>query len=439
MKKISYKIIFACALIVISALFNSCQKIMGYGVLLWNIPEYQLQAGDVVPVYIRSNITQQYVIGTANGKAEIQLWQLSDPVSKGKAKKAAANKYAEYAHSYASVKLDGLPMRAEAVNTAKQVYRLKKGEEIKILYEVKGQAPTTGGKPLEGKWLRVLTSDGTQGCCFSYNLKLFETDASGERVGGNEVVEVENENAGFESMLTLKWYPDSYRTMIDSKKIDPSKINLSHYFQMDSDSKKIYFCMEGINRTWEYKGAIATGANAYQLEGMPVIVTVRRSNFIVVRYTGPSGKPEDFNLVTITEDLNEIISKENTRREKEFEQVYLFGPSFKSDSYGNLIFAANHEFTWNNKNLLVSSGIITSSTGNKGTASIKYFLTKSLQTSYDGVITFKFDGLNKEINFLYKMDSKGLRLEDATGAVMDEGTIRERGLSPLVLFFNKVE
>ena len=437
------KSIFKFGLIVLGVVsfltFTSCQKIKGYGIVLWNNPEYGLQDGDVVPVYIRSNITQQYVIGTASGKAEIPLWQLTEPVSKSKAKKAANTKYNSYRHQYATVVMNGLPMRAEPVNTAKQVYRLKKDEEIKVLYEVKGQAPMTGGKPLEGKWLRVLTKDGTQGCCFSYNLRLFETDKDGNRLGQVEEAVTSNESSALNDILARRWYPDSYKSMIDSGRIDPSKMNLSYFMQLDPDTNKLYFCMDGVNRSWEYHGSTESGANAYKLNDIPMIVTVRRDNFIVVRYTGPSGKPEDFNLVTIAEDINELIANENQRREKEYEQIFMFGPNFKSTSYGNLILSANHSFVWNNKNLLASSGIISSTTSNKGTASIKYFLSKGLQTSYDGVLTFKFDGYNKEINFLYKMETNGLRLEDATGATMDNGTIRERGMSPLVLFFSKVE
>ena len=166
---------------------------MGYSVLLWNIPEKGLQDGDVVPVYIRSNISHVYVIGTSEGKFEVPLWQLTEPVSKSKVNKLK-NRYADYSHKYATVALDGLPMRAEAVNTAKQVYRLRKNETVKLLYKVKGQAPMTGGKPLEGEWLKILTSDGTSGCCFSYNLRPFETDATGGRIGGEIQEEIENPN-----------------------------------------------------------------------------------------------------------------------------------------------------------------------------------------------------------------------------------------------------
>lgn len=418
--------------------FSSCSKVKGYGVLLWNLPENGLCDGDVVPVYIKSNITQQYVIGSSAGMVEIPLWQLSEPVGKHKAKKLSQEVYAECKSTYASVAADGLPMRAEPVNSAKQVYRLRKGEVIKILYKVNGQSPMTGGKPLEGSWYKVLTSDGTQGCCFSHNLRMFKTDEKGNRIGTETTEAVENKNADFDQLLLQMWYPDSYKSMIDSGRVEPAKINLSYNFHLDEDTKMLSFTMPEISEKWKYTGAESTGANAYKLNDIPIIVTVRRQNFIVVRYTGQSGKPEDFNFVTIDADINEVIENELARREKQYEQVYMFGPRFHSESYGTLALSDDHTFTWQNKNLLVPS-VLTSSARNRGTVKTKYFISRTLSQVYDGVITFEFEGMKKEVNFLYKMEANGLRLEDATGALIDDSTLKERALSPLVIFFGRVE
>ena len=105
---------------------------MGYSVMLWSLPEQNLNDGDIVPVYIKSNISQTYVIGTMDSdqKFEVPLWQITEPASKSAAEKSFS-RYAEYQYQYAQVALDGLPMRAEPVNTAKQVYRLRKDEVIK--------------------------------------------------------------------------------------------------------------------------------------------------------------------------------------------------------------------------------------------------------------------------------------------------------------------
>lgn len=431
------KIYFSSLLVLSLFIFTSCSGIMGYGVMLWNLPESGLRDGDIVPVYIKSNISHEYVIGTETGKVGIPLWQLSEPTSKLKAKKNA-QKYQEYLHKYAYVALDGLPMRAEPVNTAKQVYRLRKNETIKVLYKGEGQAVMAGRKPLEGNWLRVLTSDGTQGWCFSYNLRIYETDALGKMIGENNNQETENVSTEVDELLTKNWYPESYHAMIKTGRIDVTKLIPSHKFVLDNETKKLTFNMPKLNLSWNYVGSEKKGYNQYSLKEIPIIITVKNSSFIVVRYTGPDGKPEDFNLVAIDGDLNELVQKEKERRNKEYEQIYMFGPSFKSSNYGQLKFSEDKTFVWTNNRLLVPA-VISSSASNKGTVSVKYFLSRTLSAAYDGVLSFKFNGMTSEVNFLYKMEESGLRLEDATGAVISNNTITERGLSPLVLFFTKGE
>ena len=220
---------FYALTILLSFLLVSCSdKIMGYSVVLWTIPEHQIESGQVVPVYIKSNISHVYVIGTESGeKIEVPLWQLTDPVKKGKVS-GVAQKYAEFANSYASVKLNGLPSRAEPVNTAKQVYRLRKGEIVKILYKGEGTAPMTGGKPLPGEWFKILMNDGTQGWCFSYNLALFQMDKNGEQIGGEVVETSEEVDTRFDELIKNSWYPDYYSTLISSGNIDLSRLSANY-------------------------------------------------------------------------------------------------------------------------------------------------------------------------------------------------------------------
>ena len=79
MKKIP--LFFTALLFAVLTLTGCSDKVMGYSVVLWNIPEYEIQSGSVVPVYIKSNISHVYVIGTNSGeKIEVPLWQLSEPV-----------------------------------------------------------------------------------------------------------------------------------------------------------------------------------------------------------------------------------------------------------------------------------------------------------------------------------------------------------------------
>ena len=432
MKKLFLPLLFLC-----SILFTSCSdKIMGYSVVLWTIPEQQIKSGDIVPVYIKSNISHVYVIGTESGeKLELALWQLTEPVKKGKIKAVAA-KYAENAATYASVKLDGLPCRAEPVNTAKQVYRLRKGEVIKILYKGQGQKPMAGQTALEGDWYRILTDDGTLGWCFSYNLILYETDAEGHRIGGAEIIEEDEEDAHWETIAANVWYPDYFRTMIDSGNIDLGMIHPLYKFTIDEEGKKVSLNTASIHESWDYDGYTKTDEYEYSLNGISLKIIYRRASYIVLRYTDSSGKPQDLNFITLSESVADIVNAEKERRSQAYMQIYTHGPIYSSSNYGKLEFKEDGSFRWTGFKLLVPS-VIDAGTKNTGSAQVKYSLTKELAASYDGVLTMKFDGMSREVNFLYKLDGTALRMEDTGGAEISGSQLKSRGVSPVIIYLKK--
>ena len=424
-------------LIALSLLFISCsEKIMGYSVVLWNIPDQNIQAGEVLPVYIKSNISHVYIVGKPDGeKFEIPLWQMTEPVKKNKINNVA-KRYSEHAATFASVKTDGLPCRAEAVNTSKQVYRLRKGEVIKILYKGNGQAPMTGGKPLEGDWYKILTDDGTQGWCFSYNLKLYEADINGKPLGGEVIVVEEEKDERWETVLNGVWYPEEFKSMIDSKAIDLTRLHPSYRFKIDLETKKVILNTTSIHESWDFDGYTKTDDREYTLKGISLKIIYRNSAYIVLRYTDASGKPQDLNFVTLAENVSDIVNAEKTRRMQEYMQIFTHGPIFSSTSYGKIEFMEDGAFKWTGFKLLVPS-IIDAGTKSTGSAQIKYSLSKDLAASYDGILTMKFDGMNREVNFLYKLDGGALRMEDTTGANFSGTQIKSRGVSPVIIYLKK--
>ena len=102
------KIVFLLSGLLSLILFTGCGK-LGYSLVLWNNPEVGVHEGQIVKVYVKSNISHSYIImGLENThKVEIPLWQISEPQSKSKTEKLAA-RYSNYEHTYANVKLDGL-------------------------------------------------------------------------------------------------------------------------------------------------------------------------------------------------------------------------------------------------------------------------------------------------------------------------------------------
>lgn len=440
MKRILRRLFFINFLILLS--FVSCSRMEGYSVLLWNIPEYKMQDCEVVPVYVRSNISHVYVIGTPSGeKIEVPLWQLTLPTSKSKAKKQA-NEYLEFSHKYSSAKIDGLPCRAEPANLSKQVYRLRKGEVIKILAKGEGDKVMAGKEALEGDWLKVLTKDGTQGWCFSHNLSLFEMSEDGNRIGeAGEVTEEDLTDTTFEAVFDKPWYPESFKPMVDKKNIDTTIVKTDYNFTIDTAKGKVFLTMpenkqanfKAIKLSWDYNGYEKVSRNQYELTDIPVTVTYRRNDFIVVRYTGSSGKPKDFSLITMEEDLEEVIKAEKSKRSGFYSKVVSRGPNYSSSSYGNLMLKSNGTFHWADYSLLVPS-VIPSTAGATGSVYLKYGISDKLKTQFDGVLTFKFEGSN-EVNFLFKTEADGLRLEDATNAVLEEGMITDKSSNSLVIYF----
>ena len=417
-------------------LISCSDRVMGYSVVLWNLPEHQIQSGEIVPVYIKSNISHVYVIGTPNKeKVEVALWQLTEPVKKHKVKSVAA-KYSKNASTYASVKLDGLPCRAEPVNTAKQVYRLRKGEIIKILYKGEGQKPMAGKTALEGDWYKILTENGTLGWCFSYNLNLYETDAQGKQKGGSDIIEEIEVDEQWTTISENVWYPDYFRSMIDSNNIDLARMHPLYKFTIDEVEKKVSLNTNQIHESWDFDGYIKTDDNEYTLNGVPIKIIYRRANYIVLRYTDSSGKPQDLNFVTISESVADIVNAEKERRTQAYMQIWSHGPIFSSSSYGKIVFNEDGSFRWTGFKLLVPS-VIDAGIKGTGSASVKYSLSKTLASSYDGVLTMKFDGMNREVNFLYKLEGGALRLEDTAGANFTGNQITSRGMSPVIIYLKK--
>lgn len=434
----SMKIRFSGALIALflGLFLSGCDSHLGYSVVLWNDAKHNITDGTIVKVYIRSNISHVYVIGLPDSKekVEVPLWTLTEPESKKRALKQQ-KRFSDFEHTYASVKLDGLPIRAEAVNTAKQVYRLREKEIIRVLYRTKGQAVTNGHGNMSGEWLRVLTDGGTVGWCFSHNLELFQNEGA-QVAHKEESVQEETHDALLEGVLAKKWYPEEFKSMIESGRIDPVRMNPSYGFDTGAASGTVSVNLSQTSLSWKFEAVTKIKGREYQFANIPVKMTVKTDSYIIVEYTDQNARLHAENFISLDADVEELVASEIARREKELEQIRLYGPKFESSNYGKLTFRDGGAFEWSGYNLLVPSIVARSAKGN-GTVSVNYFISESLKLNYDGVLTFSFSGMQNKVNFLYKMTDGGLRLEDASHAQISNGMITSRSTSPLVIFFSR--
>jgi hypothetical protein len=426
--------------------FASCERVIGWGVLLWSTEDPEIPSGTVLPVYIRSNIEQVYVVGVpkafqnpARGldKFEIPLSHLR-MVGKRRAAENWAESFTALARTYAENLQDGLPIREDPDNSAssRRVYRLKTGQIIKVLEKAQGNpAISTTGDPLPGDWYKVLTGDGATGYCFSYRLRFFEHQGGPLNAAAGE--EAETEDADLEQVLARNWYPESYGTMVNSSQIDIDELANRYQFLPGQDTGLARLYLSSLDRTFSYTAIRRDRARSWHFEGTTLQMTLRQENLLAVQFADDAGALRTYLFVTLPTGPDDIAAQELERRETLFRTIFDAGPVFTSSNYGALTFTPAGRFIWQGNSLLVPN-IIPAATLNSGAVEMRLYLSPSLSGAYTGAFTLRFDGAGRagaQINFLYLLEEQGLRIEYVDGDNLTGLTVARRSASPTVIYF----
>jgi len=436
------KKIFSILLILTAFLaLSSCSK-LGWGILLWTIEDPPVFSGTVLPVYIRSNIEQVWIVGVPDpnrkigdpAKIEVPLSWLEFSGSKRKAEKRA-EEFSQYAALYAENLQDGLPIRDGPDNNSRRVYRMRLGEIIKILDISDGNPPiSTTGDPLPGEWYIVLTQDGVTGYCFSYRLKIFEhyegpLQAVAER---REAVS----DPDLDMVLSRTWSPELYLDMVNSKQINVEEFGKNYRFDPGQDTGIARIIMPDIEREFVYDGIYPDGERAWRFEGTSLNMSLRRNNVLAVQYIESSGGSKTLLFVALSSDIDDIILQENTRRQGQFMMIFNQGPVFTSTNYGTITFTTAGNITWTDFDLLVPE-FISSETKGQGRVYMDLFLSPSMEERYNGAFTLRFIDIrqNNTLFFMYNLDNQGLRLEIVPAYCIEEAAVTRRSASPMVLYF----
>jgi hypothetical protein len=447
-----------------SGYLSSCSKRLGWGVLLWDVQNPTIPSGTLVPVYIKSKIDSVYVIGIPKefqikpekktdpiiDKKEIPLWQIRFFSNKSKAR-AFVKEFAGYAGLYAETLQDGLPIRSEPDNGARRVYRLRQGQVIKVLSKAEGSPAMSGSKPLPGEWLEVLTDDGTIGYCFSYRLRIFETEA-GKNLSSVQTNTINLENdPTLESILSKSWAPDWYKDMLDNQTIDLDTFTEQWGFFPSLDTGVIHLALPDFDKTYTYRAITMVDANSWRFEGTPLVLTLRNEDLLAVQYEINGGTQKTSLFVLLPMSVSDVIAQEKERRLKLIETIVHQGPVFQSETYGRLSLSFDGSFQWEGFDLLVPR-IIPQTTGGTGTISMRLFIRESIRTTYDGAFTMYFNtqgvdgqpaqsepGKTISVNFLYKVEPGSLRLEYLPSSLITGTSVLQRSSSPIILYFTALE
>ncbi|MDR3191478.1 MAG: SH3 domain-containing protein [Treponema sp.] len=437
---------FRLFLLGLSIFLSSCSRGIGWGVLLWSSQNPPIPSGTVLPVYLRSDISQTWVVGIPEAyrtaedgidKFEIPLTHFEFLGSRRKAEQRVRN-FAPYTLTYAENLQDGLPIRDAADNNARRVYRLKTGEIIKILSQVEGN-PAVGasGDPLPGEWYRVMTEDGSTGYCFSYRLKFFEH--TGGVLAVEQDAEKEEEDPELDWVLARTWSPEAYGIMLDSGHINLEELSRHWSFSPGQDTGIAHIFTSGLEQSFPYTKIRQNGTRSWRFEGTSLQMSLRSASTLAVQYTEAGGMLRSLLFVTLPAELDDIIEQEITRRGHLFAAVYQEGPVFTSTYYGTLLFTQEGNFTWTGKDRLVPQPI-PSYAANFGSIDMNLYLSPDLRERYDGAFTLRFASETRgeiPLRFMYTLDGQGLRVEYAPDTSMDGIVVTRRSSSPMILYFFK--
>lgn len=409
-------------------LVSSCtSRPIKYGVVLWSTEEDRLPTGSVVPIFQESAINSTFTIGIPNENtmADISQWRIQSFRNKREAADAAKT-YGPLRKILAIVEVDGLPVRSEATSSSTRVYKLKKGETIKILE--KATEPSVEG-PFTDFWYKVLTKNGTSGYCFGHSLILSE---NGKPV---HIEEKPSPDSQIRTLLRSVWRPEYYRHMIENETIDLEKFRTGYGMFADLDENTVTITTEEHTVTYRFTDIQEIGNNRYLFQGTPLKMDLITASRMEIEYQVENESFAEL-FVTIDKDASEYIYQERLRRKELYALLTEKGEILRSTAYGTIQLKKNQTFHWENFQKLVPQ-IIPAGVTNEGDVEFRLFLPESLKTKYDGAVSFDFDGTGNTVyvNFLFKRENNGVKFVYVPKEDIEKNVIMKENPFPIIIFF----
>jgi len=441
-----------------AASLASCSSKLGWGVVLWTSEDQRLLAGDVVPVYIKSNIQSLYVVGVPGDKekAELPLWQVEIFRTK-KAAEARVAALGEYKSVYMAATLDGIPVRDKPSNAhGTQVYRLRGGQSVKVLEKVEGEEVATGGQRLPGDWFRVLAEDGTLGYAYSYAFKTYDATKEGPPV----IAAAKKALTGrVDLVFTQSWRPEYFQEMLDRGRIDLDLFSLRYGLFVDAIHKQLRLELPGASKLFTYS-SISESDGVYSFGGTPLRAKIESERKLLLSWVDEApgepavaaaqaaepdtaaesdtaaeasvldearryrsaGSDGRATLISLDSDLREAIRLEELRRQKLLEDFADKGASWSSADAGVLALSKNRRFSWTGRRDL-PDGFLPEGMGDYGDAAFRLELGASLSLEWDGAFSLRFDASAQAepgtprpvwLDFAYRVTPEGLVLAPAS-------------------------
>lgn len=431
-RKYFYRIILLLFCSLILSFLSCSAKPIGYAVVLWDESE-EFETGELLEVMEESKIRKTYMVVAEGGKdlRDIELFRTRFFELKADAD-VFIRDYQPYFNQFAFSEKDGLPVREEAHQEAKRIYKLKAGQLVKVLKQ-ETELVTIGS--YQDYWYRVLTDDGYEGFCFGYYLSGFESRGNPRE----EAQILMGQDPLLDKLLSEIWRPEYFAEMIDKERIDLYRLHpdIGLFPSVDSRAIRLITAKYAINFTYEKIEKMGTGRYHFQSgdQQRDLRISIVRDDRIILSYY-LAGRAVSVAYILLEENLEEIIAQEHSRRREIFSTITSRGRVLKSSGYGNIRLLDDLSFEWMNFGRF-GSQIFLKEVKGSGSVDFPFFLSAELAGKFDGIITFRFDEYQAEegTSFLYKIDQKGIRMVFIRSENIEDLEVGRTGLSPLILYF----
>jgi len=413
---------------VVLVLSGCSGKALGYGVVLLSPDEQAVQTGSLVEITDQSDLNNTYGITPEDSDApyRIDMWRVRFFEDEEEAR-TSAMEYRDYVRLYGRNLRDGLAIREEPGINSLRVYKMRLGQQVKILRKT-GVEEEIGGH--RGYWYQVLTSDGVEGYCFDYYLEIFDINAEPKVEEGPDLSELAD-------ALTRIYRPIVFQDMIRNRRIRLDRFSQAYGLFPDPDEKTLEVRLFEKNYSFQYSSIKKTGPSNYLLLPAGVEFIVRSEARVQLVFTEEDITYDPVFIYLEQETIEDLRAEEQERRKELFQSILENGPEYSGSAYGRISFREDNRFTWENLDRLVP-GIIPDTGYRDGEVGFGYFLGEELRETYDGVMALYFSRApSKPILFLYRLEESSLKLEFLPERNVEERVVRSGSSSPLIMAFFK--
>ena len=421
------RLFFFSSILAVLFLMGGCSRRVGHGVIVWSDQD-GLPTGAVTDILSESQIRKSYIVQIKGTKDRFELpkWRVRFFDKAAQAEEFAAG-FEEWQPVFAFTDKASLPMREKPDASSERVYKLREGQEIKVL----GRGDLVQVGRFEGYWYSVLTEDGVEGYCFDAYLTVYSLNDKQEMIVQNEK---DTSDPQLEAFFTTQWRPEFFMDMLTRRQIDLKVFRTDYGLFLDREAGTITLntAERAVQNTFDSVTRI--GANRYDFAGTSFRITINNENFISVQYKY-EGMEVSEAFVKLSEDVNEVIETEKTRREELLQDFIKRGPEMTSQAYGTILFENSGRFTWIDKSSLISQQILTVSAGNSGRVNFDMFPQTRIRSHYDGVITFYFDS-GEVADFLYSIRDSGASLLYVNSRYIEDRIVTsDQFFDPIQMYF----